>query len=137
MNVFYDLEIILTIFTTDYNLGNTVFTASFMCAELPSQLVSKWFVDRVPSIEYMLINIRMGPDRWIPSQMMLWSIVAASQFRLSGRASFLTCRALLGILQGGFIPDVRLYILKSFGLRTRRLTILTDESIFIVFLHQC
>jgi hypothetical protein len=113
MNDFFALEIVLTMVTTDYNLGNTVFTASFMCAELPSQLVSKWFVDRVPGIEYMLINDRMGPDRWIPSQMMLWSIVAASQFRLSGRASFLTCRALLGILQGGFIPDVRLYILKS------------------------
>jgi hypothetical protein len=88
MDVLYSLVIVLTIFTTDYNLGNTVFTASFMCAELPSQLVSKWFADRVPSMEYMLINDRMGPDRWIPSQMMLWSIVAASQFRLSGRASF-------------------------------------------------
>jgi hypothetical protein len=113
MNAFHASETALMIRTTDYNLGNTVFTASFMCAELPSQLVSKWFVDHVPKVEHMLINDRMGPDRWIPSQMMLWSIVAASQFRLSGRASFLTCRALLGILQGGFIPDVRLYILKS------------------------
>lgn len=67
----------------DYNFGNVIFLFSFLLAELPSQLVSK----------------KIGPDRWIPMQISLWSIVAMCQCAIAGKKSFYATRALLGLLE--------------------------------------
>lgn len=40
----------------------------------------------------------------------MWSFVASFQAFLSGRSSFFACRSLLGLIEGGFIPDNILYL---------------------------
>jgi len=42
--------------------------------------------------------------------MVAWSVVASMQAFMSGRASFWACRFLLGAIEGGFIPDMILYL---------------------------
>lgn len=74
----------------DYNLGNTIYRLSYLLSEVPAQMIGKY----------------MGADIWIPLQMTCWSIVACCQFWLQGRGSFLACRALIGVLSGGFTPTV-------------------------------
>jgi hypothetical protein len=49
-------------------------------------------------------------DNRIPIQMISWSIVASAQSHLNGRSSFYATRALLGLIEGGFIPDIILYL---------------------------
>ncbi|KAF3056434.1 hypothetical protein GL218_06412 [Daldinia childiae] len=95
----------LNLSTNDYNLGNTLYALFFLAGEFPAQLLAKW----------------LGPDRWVPSQIVLFSVVSASQFALNGRASFLTCRALLALLQGGFIPEVCYRLFESYVLQLKNI----------------
>lgn len=42
--------------------------------------------------------------------MVSWSVVAGSQAFLSNRAGYFAIKALLGLLMGGFIPDIVLWL---------------------------
>ncbi|KAK7755506.1 hypothetical protein SLS62_002438 [Diatrype stigma] len=92
--------------TNDFNTGQTIFLLTFLAAELPSGLISK----------------KLGADRWIPTLIVGWSIVAGSQAFVRGKSGYFVIKALLGLLMGGFIPDIVLwltYFYKSTELPTR------------------
>lgn len=80
--------------TDDYNNAQNMYRIGFIIAEMPSQMVGK----------------RFGPDRWIPVQIILWSICSGGQFFMQNRAGFFACRFFIGLFMGGFIPDSILYV---------------------------
>ncbi|KAH8897466.1 MFS general substrate transporter [Thozetella sp. PMI_491] len=84
----------LAINTNDYNNAQNMYRIGFFIAEIPSQMVGK----------------RLGPDRWIPVQIILWSMASAGQFFMTNRAGFFACRFFIGLFMGGFIPDSILYL---------------------------
>lgn len=92
--------------TNDFNTGQTIFLLTFLAAELPSGLISK----------------KLGADRWIPTLIVAWSIVAGAQAFVKGKTGYFVIKALLGVSMGGFIPDIVLwltYFYKSTELPTR------------------
>ena len=84
----------LKLSTNDYNNAQNMYRVGFIIAEIPSQLIGK----------------KLGPDRWIPVQIIIWSICAGGQFFMQSRAGFFACRFFIGLFMGGFIPDSILYI---------------------------
>jgi Major Facilitator Superfamily len=84
----------LNITTDDYNNAQNMYRVGFIIAEIPSQMIGK----------------RLGPDRWIPIQIIAWSLASGGQFFMHNRAGFFACRFFIGLFMGGFIPDSILYL---------------------------
>ncbi|KUL89722.1 hypothetical protein ZTR_00602 [Talaromyces verruculosus] len=84
----------LKITTNDYNNAQNMYRIGFLIAEIPSQMIGK----------------RLGPDRWIPVQIIAWSLASGGQFFMQNRAGFFACRFFIGLFMGGFIPDSILYL---------------------------
>ncbi|KAF3390932.1 putative transporter [Talaromyces pinophilus] len=84
----------LKITTNDYNNAQNMYRIGFLIAEIPSQMIGK----------------RLGPDRWIPVQIIAWSLASGGQFFMQNRAGFFACRFFIGLFMGGFIPDAILYL---------------------------
>jgi len=123
--------------TDDFNLGNTLFRLSFLIAELPSQLISKrvgpdvWVPTQVctsfvPSLlNHKIMSCRslsgallrsrnIGSQIGGPSlqQGVLWLVRPRS-------ASPIGLRFILGFLEGGFIPDMILFLSYFYTKRER------------------
>ena len=79
---------------SDYNTGQTIYLVCFLVAELPGNLISK----------------KVGPFRYTPVTIVIWGALCAAQAGIKNRASFWAFRALLGLAQGGFIPEMVLYL---------------------------
>lgn len=80
--------------TNNLNTGQTIYLFSFLAAELPGGLLSK----------------KIGPERMTPIALCAWGTICACQCLLKNRTGFYITRALLGFSQGGFIPEMVLYL---------------------------
>jgi MFS family permease len=80
--------------TNDFNNGQTIYLFSFLAAELPGGLLSK----------------KIGPDTMTPISICLWGTICACQCLIKNRTGYYVTRAFLGFSQGGFIPEMVLYL---------------------------
>ena len=84
----------INISRNEFNYGIMVFWISYLIAEFPCAIIAK----------------KVGPDLWIPIQLIVWGIVAACSSPISGSAGWYSTRVLLGCCEAGSIPAFTLYL---------------------------
>ncbi|RZS85009.1 MFS transporter [Pigmentiphaga kullae] len=75
-----------------------------------------YFLFEVPS---NVILEKVGARLWIARIMVTWGLISAAMAFVSGTASFLTLRFLLGVAEAGFLPGMLLYLTYWFPARHR------------------
>ncbi|KAJ5594584.1 uncharacterized protein N7459_000792 [Penicillium hispanicum] len=77
-----------------YDIGLTVFYLTYICSELPSNLVLK----------------KASPKIWLPLLTAVWGIITMCLGFVKNYAEFVAVRAILGIAEGGLLPGMVLYL---------------------------
>lgn len=78
----------------DYNIALAVFFPAYVIAEVPSNMMLK----------------RFGARIWLPTIMVLWSIVVIAMGFVTSFSGLVIARAFLGFAEGGLFPGVTYYI---------------------------
>ena len=78
----------LKLTSTQYNACLSVFFATYVFFEIPSNLVLK----------------KLRPSRWIPSIMIAWGIVMTLMGLVNSYGGLLACRLVLGAAESGLFP---------------------------------
>ena len=88
---------------TAYGLGAGAFFWSYVLFQVPANMVL----------------MRLGARRWIMMIMIVWGICSAGAALVTGAASFVIVRFLLGIAEAGFFPGVAFIMTRWFPARYR------------------
>ncbi|KAF7165689.1 hypothetical protein CNMCM6106_001800 [Aspergillus hiratsukae] len=80
----------LNITGNQYDIGLTVFYLTYICSELPSNLIIK----------------KASPKIWLPALTMVWGIITMCLGFVRNFAGFVAVRAILGIAEGGLLPGM-------------------------------
>jgi ACS family tartrate transporter-like MFS transporter len=86
-----------------YALGAGIFFVGYFFFEVPSNLILE----------------RVGARRWIARILVTWGLVSAGTAFVTGEASFMAMRVLLGIAEAGFFPGILLYLTYWFPSKAR------------------
>ena len=86
-----------------YGWGAGIFFLGYALFEVPSNLML----------------VRVGARVWIARIMITWGVISGLMAAVTGPASFLTLRFLLGVAEAGFFPGVVLYFTYWFPARYR------------------
>ncbi|KAF7712371.1 Uncharacterized protein PECH_003315 [Penicillium ucsense] len=88
------LEKSLGINDHQFDIGLTVFYLTYICSELPSNLILK----------------KASPKLWLPFLTAVWGIITMCLGFVQNYGGFVAVRALLGVAEGGLLPGMVLYL---------------------------